>query len=72
MRVSVDAGILDPSKGGYFGHSVVVLGFEDDKVIFHDPGLPSQAYRRERREVFQGAMDSFGGMMDLIKRGSSG
>ncbi|HEX6258593.1 MAG TPA: hypothetical protein VFZ48_03875 [Candidatus Saccharimonadales bacterium] len=67
VRVSIDGGKIDLAKKGYFGHSVVVLGVEGDSVIFHDPGLPAQAYRRERREVFQGAMDSFGGMMDLIK-----
>jgi hypothetical protein len=70
VRVSVDAGILDPVKGGYFGHSVVTLGLENNRVIFHDPGLPGQAYRSEPKEIFQAAMDSFGGMMDLIKPGS--
>lgn len=71
VRVSIDAGVLDPTKTGYFGHSVVALAVEGGDIVFHDPGLPGRAYRREPTEAFQRAMGSFGGTIggaiDLIR-----
>jgi uncharacterized protein YvpB len=49
------------------GHSVVIVGFEDDNVVFHDPGLPAMAARHETKKLFQEAMDSFGGELDAIR-----
>jgi hypothetical protein len=67
VRVGVDAGVLNPEKQGYFGHSVVPIGYEENDILFHDPGLPQRQARRETIECFQAAMDSFGGIMDQIR-----
>lgn len=66
VRAPVNSRVLN-GKPGYMGHSVIIVGFEDDDVIFHDPGLPAKAYRHESRELFQRAMDSFGGELDAIR-----
>ncbi len=65
VRAPVNSRVLN-HRSGYMGHSVVIVGFEDNDVIFHDPGLPAKAYRHESRELFQKAMDSFGGELDAI------
>jgi hypothetical protein len=67
LRAPVNSRILN-RKPGYLGHSVVVIGFEGDDVIFHDPGMPPVEARRESRELFQQAMDSFGGELDAVRR----
>ncbi len=67
LRAGVDAGILDAQKDGYFGHSVVPIGYDGDDIIFHDPGFPPQEARHENAELFQAAMDSFGGILDQVR-----
>jgi len=66
VRAPVNSRTLN-HRPGYMGHSVVIVGFTDTDVIFHDPGLPAQPYRHEARELFQEAMDSFGGELDAIR-----
>lgn len=66
LRAAVNSRILN-NREGYMGHSIVITGFDGDEVIFHDPGLPAEANRRASREVFQRAMDSFGGELDAIR-----
>lgn len=66
LRAPVNSRILN-RREGYMGHSVVIIGFEGDDVIFHDPGLPPEAARRESKSLFQKAMDSFGGELDAIR-----
>ena len=53
---------------GYEGHSVVVLDVDDKNIWFHDPGLPAMENRKVSHELFQKAMDSFGGEMDAVKK----
>lgn len=67
VRASVNSRLLQ-GKDEYYGHSVVVIGFEGDDIIFHDPGLPPVRARRESCELFQRAMDSFGGEIDAIRK----
>lgn len=64
-KVCVNQSTLN-SKKGYVGHSVVVTGFDDENIWFHDPGLPALENRKVSHELFQKAMDSFGGEMDVI------
>lgn len=66
VRAPVNARVLNAQEG-YLGHSVVIIGFDGDNVIFHDPGLPAVAARRESRALFQKAMDSFGGELDAVR-----
>jgi hypothetical protein len=39
VRVLVNSNKLN-QKPGYFAHAVTIIGFNDNEVIFHDPGLP--------------------------------
>ena len=66
-KVMVDAGVLN-DLGHYLGHSVVVTSVNEGNVTFHDNGLPPQENRVETGELFQEAIDGFGGEMDLIRR----
>ncbi len=67
IRALVDSGYLNDSDE-YLGHSVVVVGYDDDSIWFHDPGLPAFENRKVSRKKFQEAMDKFGGEMDAIKK----
>ncbi len=68
LKPCVNSNLLN-ERPGYTGHSVVIIGFEGDEVIFHDPGLPAYEARREPKQMFQEAMDSFGGQLDAFKDG---
>jgi hypothetical protein len=67
VRAAVNQRLLN-HQPGFVGHSVVITGFEGDEVIFHDPGLPAQANRRESRAHFQAAMESYGCELDAVRR----
>lgn len=43
---------------GYAGHFIFVYGFDDDTVLFHDPGLPPIAARRVPWALFESAWAS--------------
>ena len=62
----VNSKILNGQEG-YEGHSVVVLDVDESDIWFHDPGLPAFENRKISHALFQQAMDSFGGEMDVIK-----
>ncbi|MDF2460788.1 MAG: hypothetical protein K0S68_191 [Candidatus Saccharibacteria bacterium] len=66
VRIAVNQRLLN-RRPGFVGHSVVLVGFEGDDVIFHDPGLPAHANRRESRAHFQQAMESYGSELDAIR-----
>lgn len=66
VKVAVDSGDLN-NLGNYVGHFVVVTGYDDTSIWFHDPGLPPLENRHVSYELFQKAMDSFGGEMDAIR-----
>ena len=68
VKPMVNSHVLN-NKEGYEGHSVVVLGVDDRNIWFHDPGLPAQENRKLSHQLFQEAMDSFGGEMDVVKFG---
>jgi len=42
-------------KSGYVGHSVVVYDIDEQKLVFHDPGLPAMESRVERLADFEAA-----------------
>lgn len=67
VKPMVNSRVLN-DKTGYEGHSVVILDIDDKDIWFHDPGLPAQENRKVSHELFQKAMDSFGGEMDVIKK----
>ena len=67
VKPMVNSRVLN-GREGYEAHSVVVLDVDNEYVWFHDPGLPAFENRKESHELFQKAMDSFGGEMDVVKR----
>lgn len=46
------------SETGYAGHFVLIYGYDETGVIFHDPGLPAQAARRMAWRDFDKAWSS--------------
>lgn len=52
------------NKGGYVGHFVVVKGYDNNQLIFHDPGLPPYENRKESFELFEKA---WGYPNDLVR-----
>lgn len=42
-------------KRGYAGHFVVIVGYDEDKIIIHDPGLPPLENRAVPVETFERA-----------------
>jgi hypothetical protein len=40
---------------GYFGHVVVVKGYDDKKLLLHDPGLPGKPDRKVTYKEFEAA-----------------
>ncbi len=40
-------------KAGYVGHFVLVVGFDDDELIFHDPGKPPRPFRKVNSTDFE-------------------
>ena len=48
--------LIDPSHmyGGIsgFGHFIVIVGFEDEKIIYHDPDEPNGEYIKYELEAF--------------------
>jgi hypothetical protein len=67
VKPMVNSMVLNNHEG-YEGHSVVVLDVDEKSVWFHDPGLPTFENRKVSHKLFQEAMDSFGGEMDVIKK----
>lgn len=39
-------------KEGYTGHFVVIIGFDDENLYLHDPGLPPQENRKVTNDLF--------------------
>jgi hypothetical protein len=42
-------------QDGYYGHSIIVTGYDDDGLIIHDPGLPALEARHVSSSVFESA-----------------
>ena len=45
VRVMVNSSRLNGTDG-YFGHAVPIIGYDEENIIFHDPGLPPLENRR--------------------------
>ncbi len=54
QMINVNAQTLDEIEG-YSGHTVLVVGYDDQQVILHDPGLPSRPFRRVATRLFERA-----------------
>jgi len=37
------------NKSGFAGHFVVVIGYDHDLFVIHDPGPPAQEYRQSTK-----------------------
>lgn len=56
---------------GYLGHALLVIGYDDDSLVLHDPGLPPRPYRVVPHAAFMAAWSSpnaFNRKLDVIKR----
>lgn len=42
-------------KNGYVGHAVAVIGYDDQHIVFHDPGLPALPHRTVTFAEFEAA-----------------
>lgn len=42
-------------KGGYFGHGVTVIGYDEENVYMHDPGGPPMPNRKVSKTDFEAA-----------------
>jgi ABC-type bacteriocin/lantibiotic exporter with double-glycine peptidase domain len=54
--------LIDPSYlyGGVsgFGHFIVIVGFSDEEIIYHDPDVPEGEYMRINNAAFQNSWES--------------
>ena len=50
----VNARVLN-DEDGYSGHFIFVYGFDDQHIVFHNPGLPARAAQKVRWDVFDKA-----------------
>lgn len=55
VMTSINPYILD-NEEGYSSHLVVITGFNEDSITFHDPGLPPQKNRTVSKKTFEKAM----------------
>ena len=65
-RVTINAYSLD-NEIGYEGHAVVIIGYDDDFLILHDPGLPALANRKISIDTFMTAWSDQEKELDLIR-----
>lgn len=53
--VSLNPYILD-RESGYAGHAVVVIGYNNNAIIYHDPGIPARKSHVISMTIFERAM----------------
>lgn len=69
VRAHVNSCALN-GRDGYFGHSVLVLGYDEESFILHDPGPPATPNRRVEYATFSKAFFTDGpdsGEIDAVK-----
>lgn len=54
MIININSSVLN-KKPGYTGHSVVITGFSESTITFHDPGLPPMPNRSVPTALFETA-----------------
>lgn len=54
VAVNVNSKALS-GKSGYDGHFIVIVGFDNDNFVIHDPGLPGVRNKKVPFEVFERA-----------------
>jgi hypothetical protein len=52
VKVLVNSRRLNGQEG-YFGHAVVVVGFDDENIIFHNPGPPAAEKQKASYKDFE-------------------
>lgn len=67
VRVTLNCGSLD-NTGEYSAHAVVITGYNDTHIEFHDPGLPPIPNRKETYEVFEAAWSDQERELDAIRK----
>lgn len=54
LRIGLNSSKLN-GREGYAGHAVVVFGYDDEHIIFHDPGIPPAPNRKATYVEFENA-----------------
>ena len=54
IAVELDMGVLN-NRDSYISHLILIIGFDKDNFIFHDPGLPPIKNRKVSKEIFEKA-----------------
>jgi len=54
VRVGVNSRRLN-NQDGFFGHAVVIIGYDKNGLVFHDPGPPSEKARKASYKDFEAA-----------------
>ena len=65
-RVTINANTLD-NEEGYIGHAVVVIGYDENFIYLHDPGLPALPNRKVAIDDFIRSWSDQAKELDLIK-----
>lgn len=66
VRVTINCGTLD-GHGEYVGHAVVITGYNDTFIQFHDPGLPPIPNRQATHQEFVNAWSDQERELDAIR-----
>jgi hypothetical protein len=65
--VLVDWNVIFPRYGGYYGHFVPLVGYDDENVYIHNPGLmDAAAFMKINKELFDKARKSKGTDEDVL------
>ncbi len=60
VHCGVDAAILEDMDEDYLGHGILIVGYDEDSIIFNDPGLPAQKDKKASRALFDKAWSGEG------------
>ncbi len=63
--VNVNSRTLN-NREGYNGHALLVIGYDNDHIIVHDPGLPPVPERKIPRELFTKAWTYRNNLCSLV------
>jgi len=65
-RATVNSNKLN-NLSGYVGHAVVIIGYDEEALYIHDPGLPAIADRKVLFADFEDAWGAQGRELDAIR-----
>lgn len=66
VRATINCRVLD-NEDGYVGHAVIITGYNDTYIQFHDPGLPAIPNRQATFAEFEKALSDQAKELDAIR-----